>query len=73
MISYGNRNNDEKLKRERYRAEVKKTLTSVVNIVMCAFDGVTFEGTKMTSNMRKSYINEAIREFTRIIKDNIKT
>lgn len=64
---------DEKLKRERYRAEVKKSLGLVVNIVMCAFDGVTFEGTKMTPSMRKSYINEAIREFTRIINDNIKT
>lgn len=51
---------DEKLKRERYRAEVKKSLGLVVNIVMCAFDGVTFEGTKMTPSMRKSYINEAI-------------
>ena len=60
------------LKKERYRAEVLKSLNSVVGMVMCAFDGVTIEGGRLQPNQRIRYVNEAIREFTRIVKDNIK-
>ncbi len=63
---------DNELKKERYRAEVVQALDSVVKMVMCAFDGVSLEGHPLNSYQKMRYVHGSIREFKRILKDNIK-